>query len=141
MTMSTMQCERQFLETHGLTVHPLNEIIRMASEILGPDDELLRLGYLEGNLHDVVVPLSLLDRCERALAVPSLTKELRERLFERETRPKWEQLDYVFGDDEQFHALALCFPKYWARSGVRDEVKQNLARLVLMRQRVVDRIA
>jgi hypothetical protein len=141
--MSTIQHERRFLETHSFPIHPLDEIVKMASEILGPDDEFMAKGSLNGDLADVLGILESLDNCERALAVPSLTKELRERFYVRPnalTGTKWEQLDLIFGDDAQFHALALCFPKYWARGGVGDLVKKCLARLVLMRQRVVDRI-
>ena len=141
--MSTIQNERRFLEAHNFPIHSLDEIVEMASGILGPDDEYMVKGYLSGNLADVIGILESLDNCERALLVPSLTKELRERFYVRPnalTGTKWEQLDLIFGDDAQFHALALCFPKYWARGGVTDLVKKCLARLVLMRQRVVDRI-
>jgi len=141
--MSRIQNERSFLEKYNLPIHPLDEIVKMASEILGPGDAFMVKGHLDGNLGDVLGILEVLDNCERALAVPSLTQELRERFYVRPnalTGTKWEQLDLVFGDDEQFHALALCFPKYWARDGVGDLVKKCLARLVLMRQRVVDRI-
>ena len=141
--MSTIQNERRFLEAHNFPIHSLDEIVEMASEILGPDDEFMVKGYLSGNLGDVIGILELTNNCERALLIPSLTKELRGRFYTRTnalTGTKWEQLDLVFGDDAQFHALALCFPKYWARGGVTDLVKKCLARLVLMRQRVVDRI-
>ena len=141
--MSTIQNERRFLEAHNFPIHSLDEIVEMASEILGSDDEFMAKGSLNGGLADVLGILESLDNCERALLVPSLTKELHGRYYTRTnafTGTKWEQLDLIFGDDAQFHALALCFPKYWARGGVGDLVKKCLARLVLMRQRVVDRI-
>ena len=134
---SVIERETMHLKQRGLPIHALDKIVEMASEILGPQDELLQPGYLYGNLLDVLVPLSLLDNCERALLVPSLTKEMLTRYYEREPRPMWEQLDYIFGD---FEALAVCFPKYWDRGGVPQELKKNLARLVLMHQKVIGRI-
>ena len=143
--MSTIQHERRFLEAHNFPIHSLDEIVEMASEILGPDDEFMAKGYLSGSLNDVIGILETLNTSERSASwlALSLTKELRGRFYTRTnafTGTKWEQLDLIFGDDAQFHALAMCFPKYWARGGVTDLVKKCLARLGLMRQRVVDRI-
>lgn len=135
--MSSIENERRFLVAHGLPIYAMNEIVDMASKILEPQDDLLKPGFLYGNLLDVLVPLSLQYNCERALNVPMLTKDMLARYYERETRPKWEHLDYIFGD---FPALAVCFPKYWERGGVPQELKKNLARLVLMYQKVVNRI-
>ena len=134
---SVIERETKCLKQRGLPIYALDKIVEMASEILGPQDGLLQPGYLYGNLLDVLVPLSLQDNCERALLVPSLTKEMLTRYYEREPRPMWEQLDYIFGD---FEALAVCFPKYWDRGGVPQELKKNLARLVLMHQKVIGRI-
>jgi hypothetical protein len=128
--MSTrIEFEHKFLRDVGLPIHPFDKIVDMADDILGPQDEYLVPGYLVGNLLDVLVPLSNIDNCERALAVPSLTKDMLARYYERPTGTECEQLAYIFGD---FRALAACFPKYWARGGVTQELKKNLARLVIM---------
>jgi hypothetical protein len=139
--MSTrIELEHKFLIKNNFKIHELDKIVEMASKILGPQDEFLVPGYLVGNLLDVLVPLSILDNCERALAVPELTKDMLARYYEdykRHTGTESEQLAYIFGD---FHALAVCFPKYWERDGVPQKLKKNLARLVLMHQMVVGNV-
>jgi hypothetical protein len=132
---SWIENETRLLRESGLPIHPYDKIVEMASEILGPQDEFLVPGYLTGNLIDVLEPLSMQENCNRALSIPMLTKDMRARYYERQTGTELEQLAYIFGD---FPALAVCFPKYWARGGVRQELKKDLARLVLMHQMVVN---
>jgi hypothetical protein len=136
--MSTrIELEHKFLIKNNFKIYELDKIVEMASEILGPQDPFLQRGYLVGNLLDVLVPLSNLDNCERALAVPELTKDMLTRYYERPNGTECEKLAYIFGD---FRALAVCFPKYWARDGVPQKLKENLARLVLMHQMVVGNV-
>jgi hypothetical protein len=128
--MSTrIELEHKFLIKNNFKIYELDKIVEMASEILGPQDEFLVPGYLTGNLIDVLEPLSMQENCNRALSIPMLTKDMRARYYERQTGTELEQLTYIFGD---FPALAVCFPKYWARAGVTQELKKNLARLVIM---------
>jgi hypothetical protein len=128
--MSTrIEIEHDFLRDVGLPIHPFDKIVDMADDILGSQDEFLEPGHLHSSLGDVLGMLATLDRCDYALGIPSLTKDMLARYEDSWTRPKSEQVDYIFGD---FRALAACFPKYWARGGVTQELKKNLARLVIM---------
>jgi len=134
---SAIENEIRFLQEKGFPIHPYDKIVEMARGFVHPDeDEYLRSGGLYGNVLDILVPLSLQYNCERALNIPYLTKDMLNRFYERETRTKWEHLEHVFND---FPALAVCFPKYWARSGVSQELKKHLARLVFMHQKVLAR--
>jgi len=134
---SAIENEMRFLRNHGFPIHPYDKIVEMARGFVHPDeDEFLKSGYLYGNLLDVLVPLSLQYNCYKALNVPILTKDMLARYYERQTGTDWEHLEYVFND---FPALAVCFPKYWERSGVSEQVKKNLARLVFMHQKVLAR--
>jgi len=134
---SAIENEIRFLQENGFPIHPYDKIVEMARGFVHPDeDEYLKPGFMYGNLLDILVPLSLQYNCERALNVPYLTKGMLDRYYERETHTKWEHLEHVFND---FPALAVCFPKYWARSGVPERLKKDLARLVFMHQKVLAR--
>jgi hypothetical protein len=128
--MSTrIELEHKFLRDNNLPILTFDEIAGKADEIVEAGDEFLEPEHLHSSLGDVLGMLSDIDNCERALAIPSLTKDMLDRYEDSWICPKSEQLAFIFGD---FPALAVCFPKYWARDGVPQELKKNLARLVMM---------